>query len=252
MTPKVSIVIINYFHPEIITKCLTTLAITEGVDYEVVVVDNGSDRATRDTLRRHRKDGLITTLVETGKNNYFSVGNNIGVANANPGSEYILLLNSDVAFLRSDWLVKAVAWIEGTITHWPAVWDFHPTQPKPGPFDVMSLGWSHDANVVPGNARPEGFCLLIRRSAWIDMSPDFPWHYGLDEMIGKVGRAGGRIGLLFNYSTYFVHREGGSGSGPAAIDNKRTPDIPGWLGPIEIETLDFTLGPNEHDSYLCW
>lgn len=251
MNPKVSIVIVNYFHPEVISKCLTTLAMTEGIDYEVVVVDNGSDAATLEVLQRFKNDGLITTLFSAGTNHYFSEGNNIGARYANPFSEYILLLNSDVAILRPDWLVKAVAWIEGTIEHRPAVWDFHPAQPKPGPLDVVSLGWSHDANVVPGNARPEGFCLLVRRSAWIDMSPDFPWHYGLDEMIGKIGRTGARIGVLFNYSTYFVHREGGSGKG-AVVENKRWPDIAGWLGPIEIETLDFTLGPHEHDSYLCW
>jgi GT2 family glycosyltransferase len=253
MAPRVSIVILNYYHPEVIEKCLRTLTCTEGVEYEVIVVDNGSDEPTKQALRGFKAEGLIDTLVENPTNAMFSEGNNIGVRHSNPESEFILLLNSDVAFLgRPEWLTKVIGWMEGTTKYWPAIWDFKPTQPSPGPRDIVSVGWSHDANVVPGNARPEGWCLLIRRSVWQDMSPDFPWHYGLDEMIGKVVRAGAKCGVLFNYAPYLVHREGGSGKTKIEIQNKRVPDIAGWLSGIDIETLDFTLGPDEHDSYLCW
>lgn len=253
MSPEVSIIILNYNNVPVIEKCLTTLAMTEGVEYEVVVVDNGSpDRDVLPRLREFRDKGLISTLVESRVNNYFSEGNNLGVRHSNPESKYILLLNSDVAFLRGDWLTKLIAWMEGTIEYRPAIWDFKPTKPSPGPRDIVSAGWSHDANVVPGRARPEGFCLLIRRSVWQDMSPDFPWHYGIDEMIGKVVRAGAKCGVLFNYAPYFVHREGGSGKKHITILNKREPDIAGWLSGLPIETLDFTLGDDEHDSYLNW
>lgn len=253
MTPKVSIVILNYNTPEVITKCLRTLQLTEGIPYEVVVVDNGSTQpGTVQQLGAFKEQGLIDTLVLESVNNYFSEGNNIGYRHTHPESEYILLLNSDVAFLRGDWLTKLVGWAEGTTQYRPAVWDFKPTQPSPGPRDIVSAGWSHDINVTPGHARPEGFCLLIRRSVWQDMSPDFPWHYGIDEMIGKCVRAGARCGVLFNYAPYFVHREGGSGKNHIEIRNTREPDIAAWLSGLEIETLDFTLGPDEHDSYLCW
>lgn len=252
MAPQVSIVILNYYHPEVIEKCLKTLMITEGVDYEVVVVDNGSDDATVQALRGFKEEGLIDTLVEEKTNNYFSEGNNIGKRHASPDSEFILLLNSDVAFLRGDWLEKVLLWMEGSASFWPAVWDFKPTQPRCERKDIISVGWSHDANVVPGHARPEGWCLLIRRTVWQDMSQDFPWLYGLDEMIGKVIRAGAKVGVLFNYAPYLVHREGGSGKTHVPALNKREPDIAAWLSGLDIETLDFTLGPDEHDSYLCW
>lgn len=253
MEPLVSIVIVNYNNPEVIDICLRTLAMTEGIPYEVVVVDNGSEPHVVEALREHQADGRIDTLVPEPVNHYFSEGNNIGVRMGNQNSEFVLLLNSDVAFLRADWLTKLVGWAEGTTEHRPSVWGLKPTVVKPGPFDIISAGWSHDANVVPGNARPEGWCLLIRRSVWQDMSPDFPWHYGIDEMVGKVMRAGARCGVLFNYAPYMVHREGGSGKTSVQnIQNKRTPDIAGWLGGLDIETLDFTLGPDEHSSYLDW
>ncbi len=250
--PQVSIVIINYNKPEVITKCVTTLAITEGVTYEVVVVDNGSGPETVERLNQLSDQGLIDTLVLSPVNTLFTEGNNLGVANTNPNSEYILILNSDVAFLKPEWLTKVLRWMEGTAEHKPCVWDFAPAQPTPGPKDIISVGWSHDAT-IEGRVRPEGWCCLFRRTAWKDMSTDFKWCYGLEEMIANQVRAGFKCGVLFNYAPYLVHREGASGKIPAGtFQDTRAPDMPGWYNGILIESLDFTLGPNEHDSYLQW
>jgi GT2 family glycosyltransferase len=250
-SPLVSIVILSYFHPEITNICLRTLQITEDVDYEVVVVDNGSDTETVEALHRHRDAGRITTLIEESNNWLFSEGNNIGVRNTDPESKYILLLNSDVAFMRPDWLTKQLAWMEGTIKYEPSVWNLYPAQPDPGPRDIVSIGWSHDAN-VEGRARPEGWCCLYRREVWQDMSQDFLWLYGLDEQITLAARAGAKVGVLSQYSTYLIHLEGGSSNGPKAFPDTREPDLTGWYNGVQIETLDFELGPNEHNSYLVW
>lgn len=247
----VSIVILNYFHPELIKICLETLRITEDVKYEVIVVDNGSDEATVAVLKQLKENKLLDKLVLMPENNYFSEGNNIGVRNADPSNPYVLLLNSDVAFLRPDWLSKMVQWAEGTIVHKPSIWPHHPAQPAPGAYDVVSLGWSHDAH-VEGRVRPEGWCCLYRRTMWEDMSIEFPWLYGIDLQITNIARRGGRVGVLSQYGSYLVHREGGSTDGPKHFDNARAPDLPGWYSDVHIESLDFELGPNEHDSYLWW
>lgn len=252
--PRVSIVVVNYQHPEVIDVCLRTLELTDGVPYEVVVVDNGSDAETVAQLQQHQAEGRITTLYLNPVNSFFSEGNNLGVRVSNPASEFILLLNSDVGIVDGCWLTKMLAWMEDTIEYRPSVWHAHTVQPRPGPKDIISFGWSFDPQVVPSGCRPEGWCCLIRRSVWQEMSPDFPFYYGFEEMIGNVVRAGARCGVLWHYQPYLVHREGGS-EGPSIahlIVNTRTPDIAAWFAGIDIETLDFALGPHEHDSYLDW
>lgn len=249
--PKVSIVILNRNNPHIIDVCLDTLLITEDVSYETIVVDNGSDAETKKFLLDKEEEGKIDVLVLSSENNMFSTGNNIGVAHSNPDSEYVLLLNSDVAFVRPDWLSKLIAWAEDTIEYRPSIWPFSPTKPSPGPRDIVSIGWSHDPQCGITEVRPEGWCCLIRHAIWEDISPDFPWHYGLEEMLTKLIRKGARAGALSQYSSYLVHREGGSGK-LLEVHNARMPDMPGWFRGLTIEGLDFTLGPNEHDSYLWW
>lgn len=253
--PQVSIVILNYNHPEIIDICLRSLAQTEG-DYEVIVVDNGSESESVEALRGHEAEGRIDKLVLATENHYFSEGNNIGVRHADPESEYILLLNSDVGFLRPDWLQKQIGWMEGTTVSVPSIWGLMPTRVEPGPFDIVSIGWSHDST-IEGHARPEGWCVMWRRPYWREFSPDFPFFYGYEEALASAGRDGARIGVLFNYAPYMVHKEGGSGKGQQ-ITNTREPDFPTWFRGVKIETLDFTLdcpncpGPIEHLSYMNW
>ena len=251
--PRVSIVILNYNNPEIIDVCVNSLQITKGVDYEVVVVDNGSRPEVVEEVKRHHAEGRIDTLVLEPVNHMFSEGNNIGMRNSNPNSEFILLLNSDIGIIRSDWLEKLVAWADGTIEHRPSIWGLKPTVPEPGPKDIVSAGFSWDPQVIPSNVRPEGFCCLIRRTVWVDLSPDIPWHGGFEEAMATAIRNGAKCGVLSQYPPYFVHREGASGRdfSPNPI-NKRQPDIAAWFSGLTVETLDLTFGPDEHDSYLSW
>jgi len=252
VTPRVSIVILSYHKPDIIDVCLRTLTITEGVEYEVIVVDNESTSETAVPLQQHKDEGRVDKLILQQENLMFSGGNNAGVAAADPDSEFVLLLNSDVGFLRDDWLLKQIAWMEATIEPKPTVWCAHPTVPSTEPKDIISFGWSHDAN-VEGNARPEGWCIMFRKEWYGQMSTDFPWFYGFEEMVAKQVRAGAKCGVCFNYAPYMVHREGGSRPDKAPdIHNRRQPDLTAWFSGIKIETMDFTLGPQEHDSYLTW
>jgi glycosyltransferase involved in cell wall biosynthesis len=251
-TPLVSIVIVNYKSPRLIETCLRTLDMTEDVEYEVVVVDNGSGEENVALLREHRDAGLISTLVECPINHFFSAGNNIGYRNTNPESEFILLLNSDVAFLRPDWLAKQLAWMEGTQVTWGNVWCNQPTVPTPGPRDIVSIGWSYDAAIVPSHARPEGWCYLVRRLWWRDLDENFPMGGGLEHAAAIAISEGAKCGVLSQYPSYLVHREGGSGEAALQVQNTGYLDMPGWWRGLFVECLDFTLGPSEHDTYLLW
>ena len=254
--PLVSIIILNYNHPEMIEACLRTLMITEGVPYEVVVVDNGSEAPVVEFLHAEYAAGRIATLVELPTNLMF-LANNVGVAASDRRSEYVLLLNSDVEIVGADWLAKTVGWAEGTTVARPFPYTTKPTVADPGPRDVVSVGWAWDPT-VEGHARPDGFCCLIRRSAWHDISPDFPWHYGLEEALCAAARDGAKIGVLCKYQPYIVHH--GQGSGPVGdigATHVRQPDMPAWFAGIRIETLDFTVDPDpavpyEDCSFMEW
>lgn len=251
--PIASVIIVNWNHPDVIGRCLHSLAMTDGVKYEVVVVDNGSTPDVVDRLHGWQEEGLIRTLRCEPVNHYFSVGCNIGAAFANPASDYLVLLNSDVQILRPDWLTKMVAWMEDTQQVAPFAYTTRPTVITPGPRDIVSFGWAYDAT-VEGWARPDGFCLGFRRAAWRPISPDFPWHYGLEEMVCQAIRDGARCGVTCKYIPYIFHHGHGSWTEAPDVANLREPDMPGWFRGLHIETLDFTIvaGEVDHGSYLCW
>lgn len=250
---SVSIIVLNFNHPELIDICLHQLMITEGIDYEIVVVDNGTDG--QEQLEALLAKGLMTRLVSPNRNTFFSEGNNIGVFHSNPDTDFVLLLNSDVAVLRPDWLSKMVAWAEGTIETKPAIWSFKPTQPKGGKLDIVSMGWSYDGTISPSHVHPEGHCCLFRRSAWRDLDESFPFHGGFDKTVSEIIRDGGRCGVLSQDFSYIHHKRNGSGFNRISeyrFLNSERPDPELWYDGLEIETLDFTLGEDESESYLTW
>jgi GT2 family glycosyltransferase len=252
--PKVSIVILSYHHPEITGVCLRQLEkfrFHTEINYEVVVVDNGSEPETLAYLRQWHNLGMIQTLVENRRNAFFSEGNNIGVANTDPESEYLLFMNSDVAVIHPEWLDRLMSWMNGTAEHWPTVWGLKPNVPKDEPLDILSAGWRHDAN-IDSKISPEGFCMLWRRSVWRPFDENFPFHHGWEHTATECIRDGAKCGVLFNYSPYLVHREQGSGQPIEPINNVGAPDHGAWFAGLEIQSLDFYLGPDEHSSYLAW
>jgi len=110
MHPKVSIIILNWNGLEDTIECLESLKKITYPDYEVILVDNGSEGDDVRILRE--KFGDYIHIIENDRNYGFAEGCNIGMRyslkNSNP--DYILLLNNDTVvdanFLTE--LVKAV------------------------------------------------------------------------------------------------------------------------------------------------
>lgn len=269
--PRVSIVILNYNYPHNIARLLPTLKMTSGVDYEVIVVDNGSTPEVVDLVKYYRDQGYIDNLILSPINNYFSEGCNIGVRESDPTREYILLLNNDTEILNHIWLYRMIEWANGVPkTLLPYTWSDHPTYPKNIRRGIVSIDWGYDLN-VPGCVRPEGWCCLIRREAWREMSPDFPMTMGDMEMMASVVRDGYPCGCLSQYGRYITHYHGGSRGPVVPIQDEnpvrrkkrykyveqhkkstRSPDMRTWWSGLECESLDFTLGPYERQSYMEW
>lgn len=254
MAPQVSIVVLNYNYPFVISRLLVSMPITTGVTYEMVVVDNGSKPDVVELLKSFKASGSIDTLVLEPANNWFSEGNNIGVRHCNPEAEYILLLNADTEIVHPLWLSKMLEWMNGRPRVLPYTWSDKHNIPPVAKRGIVSIGWSWDSQ-VPGCARPEGWCLMFRGGLYQEMSPDFPFHHGVEEMIAKVIRGGARCGMLCQYSKYIYHYEGGCETHLRKNEfvNKRTPNMRKWFKDLSpCDTLDFTLGEYEHRSYLEW
>ena len=97
---NISIVVLNYNNMNVIGKCLDSLIkYREKYNYEVVVVDNGSNDGSYEFIKRNYDKQIV--FVKNTKNGCSS-GRNLGVKNCN--KDYIMFLDSDQFVLNKDWL----------------------------------------------------------------------------------------------------------------------------------------------------
>jgi GT2 family glycosyltransferase len=110
--PRVSIIILNWNGLSDTIECLESLRNVAYPDYEVVVVDNGSEGNDADALRQRFGDYIH--VIENERNYGFAEGCNIGIRHSLRGSgiDYILLLNNDTT-VAPDCLDELVKVAEG-------------------------------------------------------------------------------------------------------------------------------------------
>ena len=93
----VSIIIVNYNTKKILADCLNSIyAQTNGIDFEVIVSDNGSADGSIDMLKSSFPQVI---LIENNANLGFGAANNRGLAVAK--GKYIFYLNSDTILLNN-------------------------------------------------------------------------------------------------------------------------------------------------------
>jgi len=104
--PKVSIIVLNWNGLEDTIECMESLSKITYPNYDVIVVDNGSEGNDVGVLR-DRFGGYIQ-IIENDKNYGFAEGNNIGMRHALKGeAEYVLLLNNDT-IVAPDFLAELI------------------------------------------------------------------------------------------------------------------------------------------------
>ena len=87
---KVSVIIVNYNTLHVLRPCLESIIEqTAGIDYEIIVVDNGSTDGSIEALSGDNR----VILIPTGENLGFGRANNKGLEQAK--GDYIFFLNSD-------------------------------------------------------------------------------------------------------------------------------------------------------------
>lgn len=94
----VSIIIVNYKTPDLVIDCVNSVRqLTEGISYEIIVVDNASKDNSLEELRK--EFGETIKLIESDTNLGFGRANNLGFENA--VGDYVFLLNSDTVLVNN-------------------------------------------------------------------------------------------------------------------------------------------------------
>ncbi len=96
---KVSIIIVTYNTKDLTDNCIKSIRkFTEEIDYEIILVDNGS---TDDSKNYFEADKTITYIYSS-ENLGFGKANNLGAESAT--GEFVFLLNSDTIFKENSLL----------------------------------------------------------------------------------------------------------------------------------------------------
>lgn len=106
--PRVAVQILAWNQVDEVITCLKSFSCIKYHNYEVILVDNGSDDNTVEVVKR---DFPWVTIIENKENLGFCKGNNIGLRYClEKGFDYVLLLNSDIKVLPNliDELVKVM------------------------------------------------------------------------------------------------------------------------------------------------
>jgi hypothetical protein len=101
----VSVIIVNYNTFDVTCDCIeSVLKYTQGIAYEIVLVDNASTNCNPDLFAERFPS---VRLVKNPENNGFAKGNNLGISHAK--GDVILLLNSDTVLTEDSISISAKA-----------------------------------------------------------------------------------------------------------------------------------------------
>jgi GT2 family glycosyltransferase len=103
---KLSIIIANFNTRELTLKCLESIEKEgEGLNYEVIVIDNGSSDGSWEALNKLREKNKRLVLIRNEENLGYVKANNQGIKKSQ--GKYIFLLNSDT-YLKPNSLEKLI------------------------------------------------------------------------------------------------------------------------------------------------
>ena len=132
LSKRTAVIVLNWNKPEMTVECLESLQTMEG-EYDIFIVDNGSDQDKRDKLisemkkrnavvldekaindfKLDDKDDRLLLLILLDKNYGYAKGNNYGLRLAHRlGYKYSLISNNDVKIIDKNVLVELIKGIE--------------------------------------------------------------------------------------------------------------------------------------------
>lgn len=184
---KVSILMLTHNAPRYVELAIRSLSrYTRDVNYELVVVDNDSDRPTRELLRQLCREGLVTKLNYLGYNSLFAAGNNVAARDACADSSHFLLLNSDVEIKDPNWLLNLLEVHRSGITSY---------------------------GIVEKPLRVDGYCLLIDAPLYLDhmLDENHEWFWAVTKLQAILLSKGHSVQGYAEHEKYLHHFGGKSG-----------------------------------------
>ena len=233
---KISIIIPTYNKLEFTKKCLAAINKNSGkINYEVIIVDNGSTDGTQEYIKRLTHSFKHLTLIENKENLGFAKANNIG-GNLAAG-QILVFLNNDTEALNG-WLEQGIKRLESdtnigivgakllyadkTIQHCGIaftnshikdipIWPIH---------HLRGLSEDHpDVNIAKELFAVTGACLFIHKELFFQLE-GFDEEYGMYfediDLCFKVSQAGKKI--FYEPKCTLFHYEGQSSSSREEID----------------------------------
>ena len=109
--PKVSIIVLNWNGWQDTKECLNSLAEIDYQNYEIILVDNGSEDDSVERIKEYINQSAQNRKIKflaLNSNLGFAGGNNVGIKNAlESGTDYIFLLNNDT-IVEPDFLSELI------------------------------------------------------------------------------------------------------------------------------------------------
>lgn len=212
----VSILMLTHNAPEYVEISVRTVRRqTEGVRYELVVLDNDSQPETKALVTRLKDEGLIDKLRLLNRNSLFAEGNNLAAGMADPLATHYLLLNSDIEVKSRNWLRHLLNVHERGITSY---------------------------GVAPDPDRVDGYCLLIDADLYhrFKLDEGHQWWWAVTKLQAFVLNAGYPVRGFAEHACHLHHFGGKSGSAfrNAKGINVSRDEVMGWFADKRPLVLD--------------
>lgn len=227
---ELSIIIVNYNTEKLLQDCLKSIKkYTKGIDYEVIVVDNASEKSCLQAVAKLVKRYPKASLIKSQRNLGYAGGNNLGLRKAK--GDYALILNTDT-ILKENAFKKLLDFAREN----PRVGVVGPKllnedgsdQPSASPiftlFNVFLWLFFGDRALYqsPNCAKQVGFVMgsafLVKREAWEKaglLDENFFMYVEEQEWCYRIKKAGWQIWFYPGAKIYHLVRGSSAGSLPA-------------------------------------
>jgi len=224
---NISILMLTHNAPEHVELSIRSVRErTEGISYELIVLDNASENETVSLVANLHEEGLIDKLKLLDYNSLFAEGNNIAAKLASADSSHFLLLNSDIEVKNPNWLSHLLAVHKRGMTSYGLVGN-----PR--------RGCGNDSGQLP--LRVDGFCLLIDRDLYEKAPLDeaHQWWYAVTKQQAGLLQDGWNVQGYESYGQWLHHFGGKSGAAfkTARGMNLSPEEMLSWFGDKEAHAL---------------